>query len=604
MAIAAAIVAGVVAAVSLWPTDTARELDDVWTITPVGTPVFEVIDHGRIRLTSGELHVQSVSESAEWPITVETAAGEAHAKGTEFYIGALQPMGKGDDMNRTRVLILAGKVTLANSVGSIEGQTDELLSSESKTTPVKLAVRANNRFAFDLYEQLSADSGDDNLFFSPYSIEAALAMLLEGARAQTAFEIGNVLRLPDDARRIGEGAQRIPWQTSLLHIGMSRLNQQLAADSSDDAETRKLKQDIARLETKRADNLAALKEIKDRVRQDKAAKRDQAVRQAISERIDREIEIVEQLNQLYPQLSSHELSIGNALWCDRRFPLRENYVDVLRSTHGTDAFDADFRENAAAEHERINAWVAQQTKNRIRDILPAGSINEHTPLVLANAIYFRGSWEKPFSERRTKDSDFTLSDGSTTTVAMMRQNRIELRYAELSSTGVRVEPVYDEEAKRYRIPDNHNGVQLVALPYQGGDLSMLIVLPRRHDGLADVQARLNADTLDAWISQLRSQTVHVNVPRWRTETTCDLSQTLADLGMLSAFQPGGLTGLSDSTDADKLFLSVVVHKGFIEVNEKGTEVAVATGVATKDAEQRMPTPLVKADHPFLFFIRS
>ena len=191
----------------------------------------------RISLRHGELLVESRSPAqggAVPPLVIETPAGTVRAAGTKFYVGShFLPSetreSKGDVAmtSFTRVLVLAGVVTLANAQGSVTGQANHLLAAETGKAPTNYAVTANSDFAFDLYRQLSKENADENLFFSPYSISSALAMAAEGARGQTALEMGQALRFPAAARRIGDDAQLIPWNTSLLHTGMAELNERL-----------------------------------------------------------------------------------------------------------------------------------------------------------------------------------------------------------------------------------------------------------------------------------------------------------------------------------------------------------------------------------------
>ena len=132
----------------------------------------------------------------------------------------------------TRILVVAGMVTLANPLGTVTGGANDLLAAEQAAAPVKHAVQANSDFAWDLYGQLAKENGGKNLFFSPYSISSALAMTAEGARGQTAKEMGTVLRLPDSTRRVGDDAQLIPWETAKMHTGMGAINKWLNRDSA------------------------------------------------------------------------------------------------------------------------------------------------------------------------------------------------------------------------------------------------------------------------------------------------------------------------------------------------------------------------------------
>jgi hypothetical protein len=208
-----------------------------WRIEPTGAADYQVVKPDLVQLRRGELLVESCPLGAGQPnrpaLRIETPAGTARATGTKFYIGThlLTPQlaeSKGSTMTSlTRVLVLAGVVTLINGQGSVVGQANHLLAAETGQAPASYAVQANSDFALDLYQQLSKENPDKNLFFSPYSISSALAMAAEGARRQTALEMGTVLRLPPAARRIGEDAQLIPWNTALLHAGMAELNERL-----------------------------------------------------------------------------------------------------------------------------------------------------------------------------------------------------------------------------------------------------------------------------------------------------------------------------------------------------------------------------------------
>ena len=156
------------------------------------------------------------------PLSIETPAGMVRAAGTKFYVGShflpsetTESKGAVVMTSFTRVLVLAGAVALANAQGSVTGQANHLLAAQTGKAPTNYAVTANSDFAIDLYRQLSKGNSDQNLFFSPYSVSSALAMAAEGARGETALEMGQVLRFPAAARRIGDDAQLIPWNTSL-----------------------------------------------------------------------------------------------------------------------------------------------------------------------------------------------------------------------------------------------------------------------------------------------------------------------------------------------------------------------------------------------------
>jgi len=198
-------------------------------------------------------------------------------------------------------------------------------------------------------------------------------------------------------------------------------------------------------------------------------------------------------------------------------------------------------------------------------------------LVLVNAVYFNGSWASRFDPDETRDADFYLSGNGKTTVSMMHQ-RGDFRYGAT------------EELK------------LLELPYADGKLSMVIILPEERDGLAKVEEQLNAGTLEGWLSILHKQEVEVYLPRFSISWgTADISSTLKTLGMRTAFGPGA--DFSGIDGRGGLFISRVLHKAFIDVNEKGTEAAAATAVLMKRG-MPLQVPGFRADHPFLFMIRE
>ena len=219
----------------------AVELAAGWKVRPTGGASYRVVKPALIRLDRGELYIESAANlpaGRERPeLIVETPAGTATAAGTKFFIGTHQPLSptplesKGAATMRsiTRVLVLAGVVTLTNVQGSVTGTADHLLAAEAGKAPVNYAVTANSDFAWNLYKQLSREKSGKNLFFSPYSISSALAMTAEGARGDTAAQMGRTLCFPAAAARMGTEAQLIPWNVALIHTGMSELNQRFNA---------------------------------------------------------------------------------------------------------------------------------------------------------------------------------------------------------------------------------------------------------------------------------------------------------------------------------------------------------------------------------------
>ena len=269
------------------------------------------------------------------------------------------------------------------------------------------------------------------------------------------------------------------------------------------------------------------------------------------------------------------LTIGNRLWGAKDMAIRDDFLELSGAAYGAPLELVNFAE-AEAARERINAWVEEQTKNKIIDLIPKGVLDAETRLVLTNAIYFKGAWAIPFDEKVTRDQPFFKP--AEKQVPMMQMTR-KLGYFE------------DDQ------------VQVLDLGYHGKELSMTIILPRDQEGLAALEASLDTAALDAWVQGLRNQKVKVDLPRFKGESEMELSEILKALGMVQAFKGGDFSGISD----ESLFISKVIHKAFVEVNEEGAEAAAATAVVTKrTAAISGPKPIPKfiANHPFIYLIRD
>ncbi len=275
-----------------------------------------------------------------------------------------------------------------------------------------------------------------------------------------------------------------------------------------------------------------------------------------------------------------ELSIANALWAQKGHAFLPDFMGVAKGEYQANIAQADFKTAAEAARGEINHWVAERTKDKIRDILPPGSVDDMTRLVLANAIYFKGAWAKPFEKGETSTQPFHLTPTRQVDVPLMHHFD-DVRYVENSS------------------------FQAVELPYTGGGLSMVILLPREVDGCGQLESRLTPDLLSGALRQLRRQKVEIFLPRFKLESGFDLNSTLAKMGMVDAFGPKADFSGMDGTR--NLFITGVFHKAWGEVNEEGTEAATATAVTVGLAamvKPPPPPPVFRADHPFIFLIRD
>lgn len=597
---------------------TGARLDPRWSVEPTGGAEFEVLALHSLRLDRGELLVSSREDSHDeplQPLTIQTPAGTATASGTRFLIGTHTPLPTEDQAMKliTRVLVLAGTVTLSTPLGEVQGTAGSLLAAEQDEQPTKVTVRANSDFAFHLYRQLAANRGDENLFFSPYSISTALTMVAEGARGVTQEEFGRVLQFPQTARRIGSDAQNIPWETSLMHTGMRSLQQRLN-EREDDPERKAIRDRIQQLELQ-------LNAVNLQIRAASFLNQQSAAYKASR----RGREIAKQLNSLYEQVDLYQLQLANSLWGEQSYPFDPQFVETIDDYYQTGGvFPANFRENPAAEAARINGWVREQTKGAIPSALSPDGLSPNTRLVLASAIFFKGNWLEPFPERGTRPREFTLADGSQQERPVMSDYQSKSRYAAFRADGsyfptpkqVRV----DGQDEDLRYP-SEEGFQMLEIPYKGDEISMLVILPRRHDGLGVVEKLLSADRLDEWIKRLDNRKVQTRLPKFKFDTSYQLNSTLRDLGLVRAFQNpatsddgagANFSGMTLSDDpAQQLYLSLVMHKALIDVNEKGTKAAAVTVVAVDAAsavpprvEMRPFTPQFLAERPFVFLIRD
>jgi serpin B len=275
-----------------------------------------------------------------------------------------------------------------------------------------------------------------------------------------------------------------------------------------------------------------------------------------------------------------ELDVANALWSQNDHRFLPAFLKNARDNYQAYLNQADFKTAAEAARTKINQWVAEETKEKIKDILPPRSLSAATRLVLANAIYFKGAWAKPYDKTQTSAQPFHLSAASQVTVPLMH-HLDEVRYME------------------------NTDFQAVELPYRINVLSIVVMLPRQIDGCGTLEGRLTPALLASSLSQMNLRKVEIFLPRFKVESRFKLNEELAALGMPDAFSNRAeFSGMDGTRD---LSISGVFHKAWGEVNEEGTEAAAATAVVVNALSVRQPAappPVLRADHPFLFFVRD
>jgi len=287
-------------------------------------------------------------------------------------------------------------------------------------------------------------------------------------------------------------------------------------------------------------------------------------------------------NGLLAPDTNYALNIANALWAEKTYPFLPGYIDIARIFYSADVNNLDFIDQPDASRQIINQWVEERTGGKIKDLLPAGSIDPMTRMVITNAIYFKGTWVLQFDASKTTDREFRTGPNETVMVPMMQRTDGDANYG-YAETGT---------------------LQVLRMPYshgEGRELSMLVILPGG-DNLSAAEEMLNQDDLAALRGSLTDRQVMVYFPKFTMDTEYRLPETLAALGMPEAFTMGA--DLSGMDGTKNLYISDVVHKAFVDVNEEGTEAAAATGVVVnlKAISPGEQVPVFLADHPFVFLI--
>ncbi|KAK4825721.1 hypothetical protein QYF61_002139 [Mycteria americana] len=369
--------------------------------------------------------------------------------------------------------------------------------NKTSTITMESLRNANSRFALDLLRRFNETNPTGNVFFSPVSVSAALAMVLLGARGNTEAQVLKTLHF--------DKVQHIHSRFQTLTMDINRSN------------------------------------------------------------------------------VPYVLRLANRLFGEKSYSFLPDFLTNTQKLHGADLATVDFLQACDEARKEINQWVEEKTEGKIPNLLSEGSVDSMTRLILVNAIYFKGNWAEKFKEANTTDMPFRLNKNERKTVKMMYQKN-KFRFGYIPEVKIRV----------------------LELPYDGRELSMIVLLPDDIEddstGLQKLEKQLTLEKLQEWTrpEHLYSTDVHVHLPKFRLEESYDLKSDLAAMGLLDVFDSGkaDLSGMSGARD---LFLSKIVHKAFVEVNEEGTEAAAATaGIAMLCMVMEED---FNADHPFLFFIR-
>jgi len=279
-------------------------------------------------------------------------------------------------------------------------------------------------------------------------------------------------------------------------------------------------------------------------------------------------------NLLNQNQKGYTISTANAFWAHQDYEFLQKYLDLLKNFYIAEANELDFSKNTEAA-ETINNWIEKQTHNKIKDMIQPDMLSDLTKLVLTNAIYFKGLWDSPFNSDKTYKTDFELTSGETVKVNMMS----------------------DSKYSNYNYSETED-LKILELNYHGNDLSMIIILPKENN-ISIIEPAMNAENFSNWKTNIFEIDIDVEIPKFKFETKYSLNNLLKYMGIIDAFSPG-VANFSGMDGTNYLFISKALHQAFVEVNEKGTEAAAATGIIV--GLTAVPDQF-RADHPFIFLIQ-
>ncbi|XP_008050928.1 serpin B12 isoform X1 [Carlito syrichta] len=405
-------------------------------------------------------------------------------------------------------------------------------------------VAANTKFCFDLFQEISKNDYHKNIFFCPLSISAALGMVRLGARNDSAHQIDEVLHFNE----------------------------------------------LSQNESKETD--LCLKSSKQKVQSDSSLEGHQKTKESLDQQAESSNDESELLSCYFGQLlckldrikSDYTLSVANRLYGEQEFQICPEYLDSVIQFYHTTIESVDFRKDTERSRQKINFWVESQSQGKIKELFSKDTIDNTVVLVLANAVYFKANWEKYFDCENTVDAPFFLNENEKTNVKMMSQQG-------LYRIG------FIEEVK----------AQILEMRYTKGRLSMFVLLPTFSEdnlkGLEELERNITYDKIMAWSSSenMSEETIALSFPQFTLEDSYNLNSVLQTMGITDIFDErrADLTGISPDPN---FYVSKIVHKTFVEVDENGTQAAAASGVV--GVTKSLPSLVeFNANHPFLFFIR-
>ncbi|MBI4833713.1 MAG: serpin family protein [Planctomycetes bacterium] len=286
----------------------------------------------------------------------------------------------------------------------------------------------------------------------------------------------------------------------------------------------------------------------------------------------------ELLNRTKPgKDSGYQLSVANALWGQKGVLWLKGFLADSRKYYGAGLMEVDYAMDKEKARQEINAWVEKETNDKIKELIKENILTELTRLVLTNAIYFKGTWAEEFDKKLTKEGEFYVSQDEKIMTPMMHK-QTEFNYFK------------------------NDTFQCLEIPYKGNEIAMVVLLPKKGTELSELESSLDMKSLAEGLKSQGKTKVHVSLPKFKTTCEFELSDPLKEMGMSDAFSmTADFSGLNGKKD---LYISNVIHKAFVEVNEEGTEAAAATAVIIETKSMPPPPEFFTVDRPFIFFIRD
>ncbi len=487
-------------------------------------------------------------------------------------------------MNKSAIAIL---LLVVASVRSASG-CDQKTNDDSTPTMVQVRenlVRHNNQFALELHRRLAAHDTDKSLISSPASISNVAGMLYLGAKGDTSREMAATLHFRAPANELGRllSLAAPNRKRSLYRLGLT-----VVENKQDGVVIREVAPNSAAAASglQSGDRLLSIDEVSLRSEADFLRAVDYSTGRIVVRRFNTSTEEEEDLliamepvdEQSSSQMdrNSEYLQMANAIWVQEGYDIRQEYTDLLAETFRAKTELADFANATDESISRINHWVSEQTRNAIPEIVTSDTVDSMTRLVVTNAVAFEGLWTQAFDPRQTQEGVFLGLDQKEYAVPMMRASR-QLKIFETSE------------------------LTAIELPYRDSTLNMVILMPNEGFALPDLERRLSSDELERFIRELKSTLVDLQLPRFAVSSNAPVKDVLVEMGMKAAFDPAraDFSGINSSRD---LYLSAIVHRAKIEVDEKGTKAAAATaGVAVPRGGFSVP---LRVNRPFLFLVRD